>query len=224
MEVKKPAVQNVWPLRLRKIDNDNLPHVAKFSEVVDWQSAVKPMMLYEAQEELKEEDSLSVVKDREYFKRKQKNKRYYRKKNMLILEDSSVVVKGAKSNKLSSKADLSGGVTSARMRFEGHKVNMELADNETERHGESESSSGSRYVLLQFIKREMPAETDGRAATGINEISVIPVRDMYSFKKASYVPDETLGMCDDVEDDGDGDDAGDDDDEKVRIVNSIFYL
>ena len=194
MEVKKPAVQNVWPLRLRKIDNDNLPHVAKFSEVIDWQSAVKPMMMYEAQEELKEEDSLGVVKDKEYFKRKQKNKRYYRKKNMLILEDSSVVVKGAKNNnKLSTKDDLSGGVTSARMRFEGHKVNMELADNETEIHGESESSSGSRYVLLQFIKREMPAETNGGASTSINEISVIPVRDMYSFKKASYVPDETLG-------------------------------
>jgi len=197
MEAKKPVVQNVWPLRLRKIDGDkvNLPHVAKFSEVVHWQNAVKPIMLYEAQEELKEEDVLGVVKDREYFKRKQKNKRYYRKKNMMILEDSSMVAKGAK-DELRTKGDLSGMVTSARMRFEGHKVNMELADNETERHGDSESSSsGSRYVLLQFIKREVVStETGGGATTTINEISVIPVRDMYSFKKASYVPDETLGM------------------------------
>lgn len=151
-------------------------------------------------EEIREEIREEELKDSEYFKRKRNRRRMYRKKSFLIMKDSEsseapIEVSKAVGDSSDSKSNLNstkppnGGI-----RFVGQVCNMSLAtDLDQGRIAPMRSDSNAnsfpfKYVLLQFTKR--PSEVEGGATT--NEINVIPVNDMFLFKKGLGGKDELL--------------------------------
>ena len=166
-----------WSLRYKS--PTDFPNIAKFADEIDWANAKKPMQMYFKEEELKEDETAEVVKDAEYYKRKRNQRRAYRKKNALVLEDSS--------DKTSS-----GNGDATGVRFEGRLCNLGLADIEDAKSkAQNREDAPFRYVLLQFIKKENDGAS-GSNSSGGNEINVIPVGDMFAFKKASLIADELL--------------------------------
>lgn len=163
-----------WALRFKApLD---YPNIAKFSDELNWDQAQKPVRMYFKEEELKEEELPTVERDSEYYRRKRERRRAYRKKNTLVLEDSS---------------DNSG--ENSGFRFEGKLCNLGLADVEEAKSKASKPEDAPfRYVLLQFVKKDV---SDGSGAT-TSEVNVIPVGDTFSFKKAYKVPDELLADID----------------------------
>ncbi len=133
--------------------------------------------MYFKEEELKEEETAEVVKDADYYKKKRSQRRSYRKKNNLIFEEN-----------IPNITSTITGNKEFGLKFNGQMVNTTIADMEakeltkhaTDIHAAEEVPF--KYALLQFVKKE----------DGENEILVIPVGDMYLFKKASRQADELL--------------------------------
>lgn len=149
-----------------KMPND-FPNIGKFSDEIVWNNLSAPKMYFK-EEELKEEDTGEVVKDAEYFKKKRNQRRFYRKKNILVFEDEEY-------------PNIQGG-----LKYNGQLANTTLAELEAKELNKHSADNNDevpfKYALLQFVKNE----------SGDAVIDVIPVGDMFLFKKAPKVGDELL--------------------------------
>lgn len=153
----------LMPMRL-KIPND-FPNIGKFSDTIEWNQLGAPKMYFK-EEELKEEEVGEVVKDAEYYKKRRNQRRSYRKKNLLLFEDETYPLPGG-------------------LKYNGQLANTTLAELEAtqlNKHSAIEDEAPFKYALLQFTKKDH----------GENEINVIPVGDMFLFKKAPKAQDELL--------------------------------
>jgi hypothetical protein len=172
--------------------------------------------MYYKDEEIREEVKEDAAnKDSEYFKRKRSKRRMYRKKSFLIMADSAGVSpkenfeSGVPNSSTANTATFNNGNsnsgnTSARIsrssgvRFVGQVCNMGLATDMDQgrvsamRSDVNANSFPFKYVLLQFTKK--PPEIEGGAVS--NEINVIPVTDMFLFKKGLGGKDELLNEID----------------------------
>ena len=158
-----------WALRYKS--PIEFPDVAKFSDFLNWDEAQHPVHMYLNKEELREDEIPTTERDSEYYRRKRERRRSYQKKNTFILEDS---------------ANHEGNHGQSAFRFEGKICNLGLADIEEAKSKAAEVTEAPfRYVLLQFVKKEGDGENGSTS-----EINVIPVGDMYAFKKATKRPDE----------------------------------
>ena len=162
MQHAKHSIISITPAcwALRYKSPIEFPDVAKFSDVLNFK-----------QVELREDEIATTERDSEYYRRKRERRRSYQKKNTFILEDS---------------ANHEGNHGQSAFRFEGKIYNLGLADIEKAKSKAAEVTEAPfRYVLLQFVKKEGDGENGSTS-----EINVIPVGDMYAFKKATKRPDE----------------------------------
>jgi hypothetical protein len=143
------------------------------------QSGNEEWEMYYEDENLKEEIPEEVlVKDAEYYKKKRKQRRTYRRKQHLMLES-------LKNRNL----------------FEARPIALDSAEEEyyariiknlagAKKEGQAKNSSGPtqfRNVLMKFVKIE---------GTNQSEIQVIPVSDQYLFRKCIRQPDRLLDDID----------------------------
>lgn len=158
--------------------------------------------MYFKDEEIRDEvKDDSANKDSEYFKRKRSKRRMYRKKSFLVMKDSTIVPAANAVNSgvsVTSENSDSQAQTGTGVRFVGQVCNMGLATDMDQRRVASmrsdvnENSVPFKYVLLQFTKK--PPEIEGGAVS--SEINVIPVTDMFQFKKGFGGKDELLTEID----------------------------
>ena len=161
--------------------------------------------MYFKDEEIRDEVKDDATnKDSEYFKRKRSKRRMYRKKSFLVMKDSTSVTAAKavdsvvpNSSTTSSNSD-SLAQSSTGVRFVGQVCNMGLATDLDQgrvafmRSDVNANSFPFKYVLLQFTKK--PPEVEGGAVS--SEINVIPVTDMFLFKKGFGGKDELLTEID----------------------------
>jgi hypothetical protein len=166
-----------WKMRLKV--PDDFPDIAKFSDGdINLKGAVQPVKMFLKEEDIKEDEQLDVVKDAEYYKRRRQRRKRYRKKNVLYLQDSSQKVTGQPYTGLN---------------YEGQLVNLGTAEFESVQTyksslmKEAQDEMAFKYVLLQFVKRTAPD-----SGSEVMEINVIPVGDMYAFRKTTISSDATL--------------------------------
>lgn len=151
-----------------------LPNIAKFSDEIPWSTAVHPIKMYVKEEELLSDEAESDAEMTE-FRRNKKKKRssYYKTRSSLVLEDSSRKANGEVSSGLNFVGNLSNESF----------VDLESTLIEKRKAVDREEPAAFRYVLIQFMKNE-------------NEVNVIPVGNMYEFRKIGEVQDQLMNEID----------------------------
>jgi hypothetical protein len=166
-----------WNLRFKRPQEN--PFIGKFSAKANFDQAVPPIRMSLQAEELREEiNDEEVVKDADYYKKKkQKKRRKYTKQSKLVIEDSS---------RASIGSDIGIG------RFEGQLVDLSLNESlYTSQTNKSESQEGSfRYALLEVVAA---ANTESKQT----EVNVIPIHDMFYFRRPALTGDKLLDEIDD---------------------------
>lgn len=135
---------------------DNLPFIGKFDERVNLEQAVKPVLMFQHEEDIIEEVEDPTVEKVEE-RRRQKRMKRFRPRSVIYLEDSARRRKGGPPTGL---------------QYEGTMTNLNLADS-TEHHHvataraaiRSTTEAPFKYVLLQVV---------GTPAGG-KEVNVVPV-------------------------------------------------
>jgi hypothetical protein len=161
-------------LRFKK--PENFPDVARFVDddfdVSRITNGEEEWNLQYEQEQLKEEEVDSGKKDEEFYRRKRRQRRFYKRKQTLGLTNA--------------KGD---------MHMESKPVSLDSAEEHDENLLQRRLDPSSvedvpfRHVLLQFVKRQF----EGGEQT---EIHVIPVADVYAFRKKLKQKDQLLSELD----------------------------
>lgn len=169
---KKTAPQ----LSLRFKKPENYPDVARFVDedfdITRITNGQEEWNLQYEQEQLKEEEADMIKKDEEFFRRKRRQRRYYKRKQTLGLTNAS--------------GDL---------HMESKAISLDSAEEHDENLLQKRLDPSSvedvpfRHVLLQFVKRQY----EGGEQT---EIHVIPVADVYAFRKKLKQKDQLLSDLD----------------------------
>lgn len=146
-----------WTLRFQQ--HADLTNLARFTDPValsDLQAAGTEMGFQE--EDLRdEEDDPLQVKDADYYaKRRRKQRRFYRRKQTIVLEHGHRPEDGT-----SGSSALQAGNGDDKVRYEGKISNIEMC--------QAQQDASFRYVLLQFVRHE-----DGQAEIQVPTPSLTP--------------------------------------------------
>lgn len=132
------------PLRFK--NPEDYPHIAKFTDEVNFDTAKPPLRMYFKEEELREDEETETRKDGAYYRRRKGQRRIYRRRSTLVLEDESMntlvnSVNGGSAGASSASA-ASGGLSlvsraalqdATGFRFEGRSCNLSLAEIEDQK-------------------------------------------------------------------------------------------
>lgn len=176
--MSKPVSKTkLFPMRFKAPEHCDFPNLAKFPNFVDWPNTLKhqPIKLYSKEEEIKEEE-MDDTKQTEFIKRKRQRKRSYRTKKSLFLENA--LADSTTTEHAGEALSYEGQVSNTNVEGADMHSSYNLANGvKTEKNsiGSTKDEAPFKYVLLQFLN---------------NEINVIPVGSMYTFKKPSTTEDQ----------------------------------
>lgn len=174
-----------WNLRLRKaIDT---PFIGKFNAKLNFDSIIEPIQMYLADEEVKDDiNDDDQIKDADYYKRRKNLRRKkYNKKSKLVIEDNS---------DFKSQRGLG--------KYEGFLCDLSSEDglirnpSSSTNNEEDNDNSLFRYALLEVV-----ATTSSNSSSPSNavttEVNVIPINNMFLFRRPAIVGDKLLDEIDD---------------------------
>lgn len=170
----------------------NLPMVGKFTDKILLEKAEMPVFMYTEEEEIQDdpEDMAreDVVKDAAYYAalRKKRNL-FYKKKEILRLEDSTFRREGGAPEGIIYEGEAwEPGLKDGDGHAPAAPVNYRAKQEVIKDHDKP-----FNYALLQVIKSE---GADGKMKT---EVNIVPVKGFYLFKKPSVMPMKSLDLIDD---------------------------
>jgi hypothetical protein len=152
-----------WPLRLKCPKNpEEYPMVAKFNEVIGFESVRKPLKMYMKVEDIIEEsEDPNSVKDTEYYKRKKLRRRSFKENAVLVVEDST------------PRPQQRGPPIG--LQYEGILSNFGLKESSCDNFSlKSVQDASFKYVFLQVVKIPYDKGKD-HVDSSRTEVNVIPV-------------------------------------------------